>query len=33
MIDPSTQAQLKTAIAECIQMDQGILNALREEKP
>ncbi len=31
MIDPSTQAQLKTAIAECIQMDQGILDALREE--
>lgn len=31
MIDPSTQAQLKTAIAECIEMDQGILDALREE--
>ncbi|MBI3558592.1 MAG: hypothetical protein HY074_20165 [Deltaproteobacteria bacterium] len=31
MIDPSTQAQLKTAIAECIQMDQGILDALRQE--
>lgn len=31
MIDPSTQTQLKEAIAECIQMDQGILDALREE--
>ena len=31
MIDPSTQAQLKAAIAECIEMDQGILDALREE--
>lgn len=31
MIDPSTQAQLKSAIAECIHMDQGVLDALREE--
>ena len=31
MIEPSTQAQLKQAIAECIDGDQGILDALREE--
>ena len=31
MIDPSTQAQLKEAIADCIDTDQGILDKLREE--
>jgi hypothetical protein len=31
MIDPTTQAQLKEAIAECINTDQRILDALREE--
>lgn len=31
MIDPSTQAQLKEAIADCIGSDQGVLDALREE--
>jgi hypothetical protein len=31
MIDPSTQAQLKQAITECIEADQGTLDALREE--
>lgn len=31
MIDPTTQAQLKEAIADCIGSDRGILDALREE--
>ncbi|MDE0156828.1 MAG: hypothetical protein OXS28_14680 [Gammaproteobacteria bacterium] len=31
MIDPATQAQLKDAIADCIDTDQGILDKLREE--
>jgi hypothetical protein len=31
VIDPTTQAQLKDAIADCIMSDQGILDALREE--
>ncbi len=31
MFDPSTQAQLKQAIADCIISDQGILHELREE--
>ncbi len=31
MIDPATQAQLKGAIADCIDTDQGILDKLREE--
>ena len=31
MIDPATQAQLKEAIADCIDTDQGILDKLREE--
>ena len=31
MIDPTTQAQLKEAIADCINTDQGILDALRVE--
>ena len=31
MIDPATQVQLKDAIADCIDTDQGILNKLREE--
>jgi len=31
MFEPSTQAQLKQAIAECIDSDKGILDALREE--
>src|SRR6266704_7155643 len=31
MFEPSTQAQLKQAIAECIDSDKGILNTLREE--
>ncbi len=31
MIDPSSQAQLREAIAECIGSDQGVLDALREE--
>ncbi|MBI3527206.1 MAG: hypothetical protein HY067_04485 [Betaproteobacteria bacterium] len=31
MFEPSTQTQLKQAIAECIHSDQGILDALREE--
>jgi hypothetical protein len=31
MFDPSTQAQLKRAIADCIGNDQGILRELRDE--
>jgi hypothetical protein len=31
MIDPSTQGQLKQAIAECIRSDRSVLDALREE--
>ena len=31
MIDPSSQAQLRDAIAECIDSDQGVLDALRNE--
>lgn len=31
MIDPATQAQLKGAIADCIDTDQNVLDALREE--
>lgn len=31
MIDPSSQRQLKDAIADCISSDQGILDNLREE--
>ncbi len=31
MIDPASQAQLKEAIADCIDTDQGVLDALREE--
>lgn len=31
MIDPATQAQLKEAISDCIGIDQGILEELREE--
>src|SRR5262245_2293061 len=31
MIDPATQAQLKGAISECIDIDQSILDALRDE--
>src|ERR1051325_6793576 len=31
MFDPTTQAQLKEAIAECIASDQGILQELRGE--
>jgi len=31
MFEPSTQAQLKQAIAECIDSDKGILDSLREE--
>lgn len=31
MIDPSSQAQLREAIADCIGSDQGVLDALREE--
>jgi len=31
MIDPSTQAQLKQAIAECIRSDRSVLDALRRE--
>lgn len=31
MIDPETQAQLKAAIADCIDADKGVLQALREE--
>src|SRR6266704_4502015 len=31
MFEPSTQAQLKQAIAECIDSDKGILNTLRDE--
>ena len=31
MIDPSTQLQLKQAIAECIQGDRSVLDALRKE--
>lgn len=31
MIDPTTQSQLKDAIAECIDTDQGMLDALRVE--
>lgn len=31
MIDPASQAQLKESIADCIGIDQSVLNALREE--
>src|SRR5436309_15607628 len=31
MFEPATQAQLKQAIAECIDGDKGMLDALREE--
>ena len=31
MIDPATQVQLKGAIADCVDTDQGILDKLREE--
>jgi hypothetical protein len=31
MIDPASQAQLREAIADCIDADQGVLDALREE--
>jgi len=31
MFEPSAQAQLKQVIAECIDGDKGILDALREE--
>ena len=31
MIDPASQTQLKDAIADCINTDQGVLNALRDE--
>src|SRR5437870_9286012 len=31
MFEPSTQTQLKQAIAECIDGDKGMLDALREE--
>lgn len=31
MLDPATQAQLRTAIAECIDVDQGVLDDLRAE--
>ena len=31
MIDPRTQSELKRAIAECIEMDRTILDALRAE--
>ena len=31
MIDPATQSQLKDAIADCIDADQGILDSLRKE--
>jgi hypothetical protein len=31
MIDPSSQAHLKEAIADCIGTDQGILDELRAE--
>lgn len=31
MFEPSTQEQLKQAISECIEADQGILDTLREE--
>jgi len=31
MIDPRTQSELKRAIAECIDMDRSILDALRTE--
>lgn len=31
MIDPASQKQLKQAIADCIAIDQGVLDALREE--
>ena len=31
MIDPETQSELKDAIADCIDTDQGILDMLREE--
>ncbi|MCR6653138.1 MAG: hypothetical protein NVV73_17355 [Cellvibrionaceae bacterium] len=31
MIDPASQTQLKAAIADCIDTDQGVLDALREE--
>src|SRR5215216_6356984 len=31
MFDPSTQVQLKQAIADCLANDQGILQELRDE--
>lgn len=31
MIEPATQTYLKKAIAECIDTDQGVLDALRNE--
>jgi len=31
VIDPATQTQLKEAIAQCINTDQGVLDTLREE--
>lgn len=31
MIDPSTQGELKNAIADCIRADRSVLDALREE--
>lgn len=31
MIDPASQAQLEEAIADCICLDQGVLDTLREE--
>jgi hypothetical protein len=31
MIDPASQAQLKEAIVDCISVDQGVLDALRDE--
>lgn len=31
MIDPASQAQLKEAIADCIETDQGVLDQLRDE--
>ncbi len=31
MIDPTTQAQLKEAISDCILGDQGVLDTLRDE--
>lgn len=31
MIDPTTQAQLKRIVTDCINTDQGILDTLRAE--